>query len=405
VSVTLLIDLDNTLLDNSMHSFLPAYLKLISEYVAPYAEPSRVVNAILAGSQRMLDNRNPACSLSDVFFPAFYPEFSESPQVMEQVFDRFYQEVFPQLSSLTRPRPEAIELIESAFARGYKVAIATNPLFPRTAILQRLSWAGLPVEKYPFDLIPSMETFHFAKPNPACLAEILAQLGWPEAPAIMVGDDPKNDLSAASALGIPSFAVTQNGMHSPSEMDASFASGDLDDLLPWLDRTPKEELLADYSDPQAILAILHATPAALNTLCTGAADEAWVRSPQPGEWVLTQIMCHLRDVDSDVNLPRMKSVIRNNNPFLPGIDTDRWADERGYITQDGRLALRQFNIARIQLLELLERLSPQEWGLPVRHAIFGPTTLHELVSIIVGHDQLHIRQAYHLINTSAHTAA
>lgn len=404
MSVTLLIDLDNTLLENSMHSFLPAYLKLISEYVAPYAEPARVVNAILAGTQRMLHNQDPDCSLSDVFFPAFYPEFSGSPQVMDQVFDRFYREVFPQLKSLTSPLPEAIELIETAFARGYKIAIATNPLFPRIAVLERLSWAGLSVDKYPFDIIPSMEEFHFAKPNPAYLAEILAQMGWSEVPAVMVGNDPKNDIAAALALGIPAFAVNQNGSADLPELELSFTSGRLEDILPWIDRTPKELLQPDFSDPQAMLAILRATPAALNTLCTGLPDEIWLQSPQPGEWGLTQIICHLRDVDTEVNLSRMQDMSRTKNPFLPGIDTDRWADERGYIAQDGRLALRQFNIARIQLLALLEGLTPQEWELRARHAIFGPTTLHELVSIIVGHDQLHVRQASRLIKTSQRTA-
>ena len=405
MSVTLLIDLDNTLLNNSMHSFLPAYLQLISEYVAAYAEPSRVVNAILAGTQRMLNNQDPDCSLSDVFFPAFYPEFSESPQVMEQVFDRFYREAFPQLKSLTQPRPEAIELIENAFARGYKIAIATNPLFPRTAILQRLSWAGLSADKYPFDLIPSMERFHFAKPNPAFLAEILAQMGWPESPVVMVGDDPKNDIGAALALGIPAFEVTQNGSNDFPELEVSFASGGLEDLLPWVDHAPKDLLQPDFNDPQAMIAVLRATPAALNTLSAGFPGEDWVQSPQPGEWGLTQIFCHLRDVDSDVNLPRLQNMSNTNNPFLPGIDTDRWAEQRSYIIQDGRLALRQFNLARIQLLALLEGLSPKEWELPSRHAIFGPTTLKELVSIIVGHDQLHIRQAYRVIKASERTAA
>ena len=55
--------------------------------------------------------------------------------------------------------------------------VATNPIFPRKAILHRLSWAGLAPEQVPFALITDYERFHFAKPNPAFFAEILAQLG------------------------------------------------------------------------------------------------------------------------------------------------------------------------------------------------------------------------------------
>ncbi len=88
---------------------------------------------------------------------------------------------------------------------------------------------------------------------------------------------------------------------------------------------------------------------------------------------------------------------QQSNPFLPGIDTDRWADERNYLQQDGRSALQDFTQARIKLVNLLEGLSADDWQRPARHAIFGPTTLQELVGFIVGHDRLHVRQAYGVI--------
>ena len=105
-------------------------------------------------------------------------------------------------------------------------------------------------------------------------------------------------------------------------------------------------------------------------------------------------MCHFRDVDADVNLPRILSVLDNSNPFIPGIDTDQWADERMYYCQNGQEALRDFITSRIQLLDVLDNLKPDDWSHPARHAIFGPTHLTELISIIVGHDRLHVQQAY-----------
>jgi hypothetical protein len=48
----------------------------------------------------------------------------------------------------------------------------------------------------------------------------------------------------------------------------------------------------------------------------------------------------------------------------------------------------------MEQLALLEGLKAEEWSLSARHAIFGPTQLHELVNITAGHDRLHIRQVY-----------
>jgi hypothetical protein len=86
------------------------------------------------------------------------------------------------------------------------------------------------------------------------------------------------------------------------------------------------------------------------------------------------------------------------------MDTDRWAEERNYIQQDGRSALHRFMYDRIKLLSLLEGLTPAEWQRPARHAIFGPTTLQELVGFIVGHDRLHVRQAYGVIRPAVQSA-
>jgi hypothetical protein len=55
--------------------------------------------------------------------------------------------------------------------------------------------------------------------------------------------------------------------------------------------------------------------------------------------------------------------------------------------------MKDFTTSRIELLNLLDSLNVADWERPASHAIFGPTSLKELVGIIVGHDQLHIQQA------------
>lgn len=82
------------------------------------------------------------------------------------------------------------------------------------------------------------------------------------------------------------------------------------------------------------------------------------------------------------------------------MDTDPWADERQYITQDGGLALQQFTASRIRTINMLAYLSPEDWVSPARHAIFGPTNLTELAGFIAEHDRLHIRQVYEVIHNS-----
>jgi hypothetical protein len=134
-------------------------------------------------------------------------------------------------------------------------------------------------------------------------------------------------------------------------------------------------------------------------------DSLWSEHPQEGEWNLIEILCHLRDVEGEVNLLRLKKVLQESNPFLPGMDTDPWAEERLYFCQNGPDALHDFTDFRNQLLALLEGLQPEDWALPARHAIFGPTHLKELVSIIAGHDRLHLRQVNESLSACSRCAS
>ena len=52
MSLTILLDLDDTLLGNSMDTFLPAYMQALGEYLAPYAPPEKMIPALLDGRAR-----------------------------------------------------------------------------------------------------------------------------------------------------------------------------------------------------------------------------------------------------------------------------------------------------------------------------------------------------------------
>ncbi len=394
----ILLDLDDTLLGNNMDSFIPAYLRELSARLAPVAEPSKMVAALLEATHHMATDDSPALTLEEKFDSLFFPQLGLARSAVQPLIDTFYSQDFSSLSVLTEKRPAASHLVANALARGHHVAIATNPLFPRTAILQRIAWAGLSPDQVPFALISSYEIFHFAKPNPAYLAEFLAQLGWPEAKVVMVGDDPRMDIAPARQLGLPVFWIADSAVVWPGD-GSEPPRGSLDDLLPWLDAQPSSSLVPDFSQSAADKAILRSTPAALSTLLEGHSPEVLLRQPSPGEWSPTEVLCHLRDVDREVNLKRLQVIKASHNPFISGQDTDRWAVERQYQQQDCLEAISDFLHTRMQLLDLLESLTDTDWERTARHAIFGPTRLFELVHIIASHDRLHVRQVFQALPT------
>jgi FMN phosphatase YigB (HAD superfamily) len=388
---TLLLDLDDTLLNTNLDAFIPAYFQALSGMLADLVAPEVMLPALMGGTKAMLANLDPAQTLQEVFNAHFYPRVNVDRAVLRERIDQFYEEVFPKLGSLTTPIPEAIRLVEWAFEQGQRVVIATNPLFPLKAIQHRLRWAGLPPEKYPFALVTSYETFHFTKETVAYYPELLAQLGWPDEPAVMVGDDIEREVKPTQAAGLAVFWVRK-----PGEVTAeteNVPQGPLESVRDWLEKADPETLKVSFEGSRALLATLRSTPAALATLISSLPPQAWTRTPNPAEWCLTEIVCHLRDVELEVNLPRIRKVLSEENPFLVGEVTDVWVKERHCADQDGAQALADFTAARKQALGLLDSLGT-EWFRPARHTIFGPTTLQELIGFIAGHDRAHIQQVW-----------
>ena len=138
--------------------------------------------------------------------------------------------------------------------------------------------------------------------------------------------------------------------------------------------------------------LLAATVPALQRLTEKLSPAEWHDRPGPDQWSVTEILCHLRDVDREVHLPRLQSMIDEEDPFMTGVVADDWAEERNYQAQDGPAALALLAETRAELLALLPDANDPTWQRRGRHTFFGPTSFLELVCLVLEHDELHIAQ-------------
>ena len=169
-----LLDLDDTLLGNNTAEFMKRYFALLGEYARPVMDNETFLPHLIQATQAAIRNTDPAHTNAEVFWANFESLTGGRRVELEPFFSRFYETEFVQLQQATIVRPAAVHLVRAAFARGLAVIIATNPLFPTTAIEQRLAWAGVPVDEYPYALVTTYENMHAAKPQPAYYREILA---------------------------------------------------------------------------------------------------------------------------------------------------------------------------------------------------------------------------------------
>ena len=121
---------------------------------------------------------------------------------------------------------------------------------------------------------------------------------------------------------------------------------------------------------------------------------SWSYKPDPQDWSLTELACHLRDSEREVHHIQINLFKEQGDPFIPRPDTGVWASQRDYLHECGVSALKEFNQARYETLATLKNITQKDWARKARHAIFGPTNFFEVISFIAEHDRMHIQQVW-----------
>jgi FMN phosphatase YigB (HAD superfamily) len=226
----ILFDLDDTLLGNSMETFVPAYLQAIARHMGDLIPAERLIAELMRATQTMDANDGSGPTNEDAFAAAFYPAVGYAQDELKPIFEQFYRDEFPKLQPLTQTRSEARLLVEWAFDHALHVVIATNPMFPRTAVEQRLAWAGVPVSEFDYALVTVYEDMHATKSHPAYYREILARVGHQPDESLMVGDDWAGDIVQATRVGIPTYWIAGPEKAPPTDDAMPIGQGTLADL-------------------------------------------------------------------------------------------------------------------------------------------------------------------------------
>lgn len=116
---------------------------------------------------------------------------------------------------------------------------------------------------------------------------------------------------------------------------------------------------------------------------------SWNTCPSEHYSALEQL-CHVRDIEIDGYHVRFVRVLREEHPYLPGVDGDRLKIERAYAEAFAPDVLKAIRFAREETLELLGNVSPEQMERTAEFEDYGPVTLRALIHYLCSHDQQHL---------------
>lgn len=227
----ILFDLDGTLLPMEQDLFLKDYFECLVQKMAVHGyEPERLTQSIWACTEAMVQN-NGQLNNEEVFWEKFANIYGDNARRAEPTFRDFYLNEFQAIRHSCGFNACAADSIQKLKEQGYRLILATNPLFPAIATHSRIRWAGLTPDD--FEWITTYENSSFCKPNPDYYWEILKRIKLQPEECLMVGNDVTEDM-IAEKIGLRVFLLTDCLINKKQLAIDIFPHGSFPELLKFI---------------------------------------------------------------------------------------------------------------------------------------------------------------------------
>ena len=232
---TILFDLDGTLLPMNLDKFLHIYFKHLAIHLKDYIDPNQLTSIMMDCTNMMISNTKDIPN-QDVFMARFSELVDGDIEMYKEEFSKFYDGLFQEVKSSTWQNSDIIKSVRILKEKGYKLAVATNPLFPMKANHYRIKWAGLKPEE--FSYISCYEENSFCKPKLEFYKEVLTKIDKLAGECMMVGNDSFEDM-IASKLGVKTYLITNNLVSRHEKKEKPDYEGNYNDFFRFVESLEK----------------------------------------------------------------------------------------------------------------------------------------------------------------------
>ena len=120
-------------------------VKKAMEHSDKYTKDELIKN-VWGGVKAMVLNKGEMTN-EQAFWKYFTSVYGEESLKDKAIFDDFYANEFEQAKQFCGKNEDARKVVDSIKEAGFRVVLATNPVFPEVATRKRASWAGFNVDE------------------------------------------------------------------------------------------------------------------------------------------------------------------------------------------------------------------------------------------------------------------
>ncbi len=232
---TILFDLDGTLLPMETDRFIDLYYDGMAIAAQPFGLSRQYLYDVVEEAFVAMLHNPGQMTNHDLFYSHLRANAGDNYKLVCQIFDRFSDVEFDKVRECTMINPMCPRWIRDLRAKGYRIVLATNPLFPARCTQRRIRWANM--DPQDFQLVTSYENHFYSKPSKEYYMEIMEQCGLVPEQCLMVGNDVKEDM-VARELGMQVYLLKNNLVNSHNLDYSAYPQGYYEDFTALIDGLP-----------------------------------------------------------------------------------------------------------------------------------------------------------------------
>ena len=145
-------------------------------------------------------------------------------------------------------------------------------------------------------------------------------------------------------------------------------------------------------DIQQVVQVLQATPETLRALLHGLDPGLHVWKPEPEEWSINEIIGHLIEGDRFAFAERIRLMLAEDGPEIPGVDVNKLAAQRSDNDCDAFALVDELAKHRVDHVQLVLSLNDEQMARTGHFKKYGTFLVSDFVIEWAYHDYAHMQQ-------------
>lgn len=235
---TVMFDLDGTLLPMDQKEFVESYMKMLVVRYGPLGfDTEAIVRGLWVGVKAMMENDG-SMTNEERFWKTFLPIVPDEEHIFRNQIEDFYREEFDQVQEVVHKTSLSRQIVDTLQRKGYRLILATNPLFPPCAVETRLSWVDLVPGD--FSYITTYDNCRGCKPKLSYYQDIIRECRLDADHCMMVGNNVQEDMCVRKLNTRMKMYLITDFLENPlDEFIAIYPHGSLEDFARVVETMPE----------------------------------------------------------------------------------------------------------------------------------------------------------------------